>query len=114
MKELKKKLQEIIQNDKGHNYYDDDGNCLFYYESVEAIAEQSYNLALEDRWIPVSKRLPEMQDRYLVINPFYHVVIANYVFDSGEWRFYHNGEQINAIYWQPLPALPSPPNTESK
>lgn len=116
---IKDKLQEIIQNDKGHNYYDDEGNCLFYYESVESIAEEAYQLGVP-KWVSITDALPEYGGEYNVVLDLQDggsPVSGIMEFDGVKniWNYPGtNVECTDVTHWMELPLPPSPIVTQDK
>ena len=83
---------------------------LYYIEAFKTASE-----ALDDRWIPVSERLPDDMQRVLIwfeyyrygdFNCMYQTYGFGYVCD-GKWSPFINGEtgwqDYNIIAWKPLP-----------
>jgi|GEM_PF-6029899 len=101
---------------------------LLSKKAEERIAELEEALALDDRWIRVEDALPETELTLVkgivqvlcLLEHGEQMVLAFVKHDFNPGKFYmdykkHFDDYTNiVIAWQPLPHLPSPPNTESK
>jgi hypothetical protein len=63
-----------------------------------------------DRWIPVSERLPEYSDNYLVFVDDGYIDIGVYHSDKEEWSlcdahgfYWAKDKRVGIIAWKPLP-----------
>lgn len=60
----------------------------------------------ENRWIPVSERLPENCKRVLVRMSNFYTVVASYFNGSDDWKNDCGEYCSNVTHWQPLPQPP--------
>lgn len=78
-----------------------------YDTDVEALNMAIKALEQEPRWVPVTERLPEESDDYLVTNGDVDVETAyfahpkDYAISNGEWREIWYEDDV--IAWMPLP-----------
>jgi len=73
-----------------------------YVAELEArIAE----LEAQQRWIPVSERLPEKSGTYLVWYKHY-LEMANFDWISTKWQICYTNWITDIDYWMPLPVPP--------
>lgn len=78
-----------------------------YSKGVEDVLRILKNMKQEPRWIPVTERLPEESDDYLITNIAGDVEMAyfahpkDYTISKGEWREICYEEDI--VAWMPLP-----------
>ena len=88
------------------------GNCGFGIEEylkdeeeTESAFDDGYRQAMQDRWIPVSERLPEKDGEYLCTTVYGNVTdIWIDTFYKGEWTRPADVEfDYEIIAWQPLP-----------
>lgn len=85
------------------------GNRKFFDALESAI---SYLRQPEQRWIPISERLPEEDGQYLITVKYKHVDGYEDIYaEHGEWYdgkwemsfFGHCGEAEGIVAWMPLP-----------
>lgn len=77
-------------------------------KDLQSAFDDGYRQAMQDRWIPVSERLPE-EGRYLVTTVYGEVKESE--FDLKKWWQIDNStisleweeEPIKVVAWQPLP-----------
>ena len=78
-----------------------------YCKGVEDVLKILENMKQEPKWIPVTERLPEESDDYLITNIAGDVEMAyyahpkDYTISKGEWREICYEEDV--IAWMPLP-----------
>lgn len=98
-------LREMIEeNEKAHDYYNDKmaGNVR-----KELLTKALSRIEKECWWIDVSERLPEVNDRVLVLNCDWVMQVLR--FDKyKEWStswFWYSFEHVT--HWMPLPLPPN-------
>jgi len=93
---------------KNNSYKMLEKNNNYAVQSVK-MAISALEQQLNNRWIPVSERLPEKYGRYLVTTVYGEVKESE--FDLGKWWQINNStislkwkeEPIKVVAWQPLP-----------
>lgn len=86
------------------------GNIVNYDEAINAMDE--YASQLQQEWIPVEVRLPEIEYDYLVTNGRAQMVAA-FRTSTKTWDFWDNSsfwDNDEVTHWKPLPPLPQPYN----
>jgi hypothetical protein len=90
----------VVHGDIGH---------AFRQLDQQEVARAAWDAA-SAKWVPISERLPEDEQRVLVIAPSWResVQFGQWFRDIGEWRVAgcNNAEQV--IAWQPIPKSRQP------
>ena len=73
----------------------------------------AYKQGQQDRWIPVSERLPEegkyeMSEMVLCQTHKEGIAVLSYSYRYKQWRAWNGDEWPEATHWQPLPSPPNP------
>ena len=92
MKSKEKIIEEMI---KSMPYYLPEVDIPYIFEAMEAYASQF------NKWIPVTERLPEVNDRYLGCREDGDVYV--YKFEDGIFYFMGQVCTNSVRYWMPLP-----------
>ena len=74
---------------------------------------KGYKHGQQDRWIPVSERLPEegkyeMSEMVLCQTHKEGIAVLSYSYRYKQWRAWNGDEWPEATHWQPLPSPPNP------
>ena len=91
--------------------------CASEHEQLASWLEELAERREADRWIPVSERLPEYSDNYLVFVDDGYIDIGVYHSDKEEWSlcdaqgfYWAKDKKVGIIAWKSLPK----PYTESE
>jgi len=110
-----KTKEEILKNHAEQKYIFGDGmthkQSLILLNSIY-MAMDEYASQLQQEWIPVEVRLPEIEYDYLVTNGRAQMVAA-FRTSTKTWDFWDNSsfwDNDEVTHWKPLPPLPQPYN----
>ena len=76
--------------------------------AADAIEELSKMETTTPRWIPVTERLPNENDRYLTISvePWFGTTVVDTMRWSGVWMYDGRQTEATVTHWMPLPKPP--------
>ena len=107
-----KPFKEILKETIQRNCTDDYDGMFLFFESSVIEAHNEYASQLQQEWIPVEVRLPEIEYDYLVTNGRAQMVAA-FRTSTKTWDFWDNSsfwDNDEVSHWKPLPPLPQPYN----
>ena len=107
-----KPFKEILKETIQRNCTDDYDGMFLFFESSVIEAHNEYASQLQQEWIPVEVRLPEIEYDYLVTNGRAQMVAA-FRTSTKTWDFWDNSsfwDNDEVTHWKPLPPLPQPYN----
>ena len=101
--ELKKQHSELLERPNfDRQIVADCWECARDHEQLAAWLEELRDRRNADRWIPVTERLPEESDFYLVTITDEHITYVNTLFFTKRTAYmWEHGKRI--IAWKPLP-----------
>ena len=108
MQELEKILEEIekLHGEAGSECTSEDHYVKRAWEQCIKCVEDIIRKHMNDGWIPVEERLPEVGEYVLGTNKYGEVLVYHYGWNSPHTRkmFFHLcGAAANIIAWRPLP-----------
>lgn len=85
-------------------YRNRDFDCVSNFTVLTTAADRLEALEAQQRWIPVTERLPEDDDDVLIMSSG-SISMGYFNIFRGYWVAYE-GDDDNITHWMPLPELP--------